>query len=162
MGQLREELGWPGFHTSLHQHTCYLSVGAHAFVSLKGFISPSLDSVCSHLYSLCCISRQPLERVGALCLQQCWLLPRLAVSSSRQKGDLHGFKDPKQWTAGSAFQVKHQRLLLGPKCSWAPAWSGGNVTPADSAFPLGPASFLVEEGNKGESQGKNQVLLHKP
>lgn len=45
MGQLREELGWPGFHTPLYQHPCCLTLGTHAFVSLKGFISPSSENL---------------------------------------------------------------------------------------------------------------------
>jgi len=28
-------------------------------------------------------------------------------------------------------------------------------------FPLGPVSLLVREGNTGEAQSKNEVLLHK-
>lgn len=45
MRQLREDLGWPGFHTSLHQHTCCLTAGAYAVVSPKGFISPSSENL---------------------------------------------------------------------------------------------------------------------
>lgn len=45
MQQLRKELSWPGFHTSRHQHACYLTAGAHAFVSLRGFISPSSENL---------------------------------------------------------------------------------------------------------------------
>lgn len=88
---------------------------SHAFVSLKGFISPSLDSVCSHLYSLCCISRQPLEGVGASCLQQCWLLPHLALGSSRQKGELHGFKNPKTVDSWVSISSEAPEVALGAK-----------------------------------------------